>query len=155
MNPELPLRDIHLPGEPSWWPPAPGWWLLAVLLLVVLFLLSRWLLQHWRTHRRLRQLQAEFDRAASIDDPRACLIAVSELLRRAARQRDPAAAAMRGEVWIAFLDGQLGSVAGTRFSGELGALLLDGPYRPQLDAKAVTELLAPARQCFLNLVASA
>lgn len=62
---------------------------------------------------------------------------------------------MRGEVWIAFLDGQLGSGADASFSGELGALLLDGPYRPQLDASAVRELLPPARQCFLNLVRSA
>ena len=28
------LADIHLPVEISYWPPAPGWWILAVMLLV-------------------------------------------------------------------------------------------------------------------------
>ena len=27
------LADIHLPAEVSYWPPAPGWWVLALLLL--------------------------------------------------------------------------------------------------------------------------
>src|SRR5690606_36013348 len=32
----LPLRGIHLPVEPQWWPPAPGWWLLGGLVLAAL-----------------------------------------------------------------------------------------------------------------------
>ena len=32
MN-ELQLRDIHLPESSLWWPPAPGWWILALLLI--------------------------------------------------------------------------------------------------------------------------
>ncbi|MEC7549612.1 MAG: DUF4381 domain-containing protein, partial [Pseudomonadota bacterium] len=28
------LADIHLPAEISFWPPAFGWWILALLLLV-------------------------------------------------------------------------------------------------------------------------
>jgi hypothetical protein len=43
MNPDagLPLRDIHLPDPVSWWPPAPGWWLLLCLLVIIGFLLFR------------------------------------------------------------------------------------------------------------------
>ena len=44
------LRDLHLPGEPSWFPPAPGWWLLAVLLIIAAIVLLR----YWQRRRRRR-----------------------------------------------------------------------------------------------------
>ena len=38
------LNDIVLPVPAHWWPPAPGWYVLAGLLLAVLALLAlRWL----------------------------------------------------------------------------------------------------------------
>jgi len=38
MNPDplAPLRPLHLPDQIGWWPPAPGWWLLAGVAAVVL-----------------------------------------------------------------------------------------------------------------------
>ncbi len=45
MNPalqnNLPLRDIHLPEAVFWWPPAPGWWLLASLVILAILLLPK------------------------------------------------------------------------------------------------------------------
>jgi hypothetical protein len=35
------LRDIHGPDPVSWWPPAPGWWLLALGTILCLWLLWR------------------------------------------------------------------------------------------------------------------
>lgn len=46
MN-ELELRDIHLPDASLWWPPAPGWWIAAALLLV-LGLLIPWFIRRLR-----------------------------------------------------------------------------------------------------------
>lgn len=57
------LRDIHLPESGGFWPPAPGWWVLAALALVLLMtaalLLIRWRRRNrWRraAHRKLEQL---------------------------------------------------------------------------------------------------
>jgi len=151
MNPELQLRDIHLPPEPSWWPPAPGWWLLAIVIGLVAWRLTRYGLRSWRARQRSRALQEQFDAVLLVTEPAAQLAAISELLRRAARQSDPAAAALVGRAWLEFLDRSTDATAAP-FSRGPGRLLLDGPYRAHLDVGSVRALIAPARQCFLKLV---
>ncbi|CAM5584234.1 hypothetical protein RLIN73S_01350 [Rhodanobacter lindaniclasticus] len=97
------LRDIHLPAEPSWWPPAPGWWLLGVLALLALAGLA-WL---WRRRHRARQRErrilGELDRLVQRhrqDGDRAALLGgMHQLLRRVAREHDAAAVRLRGEAW--------------------------------------------------------
>lgn len=42
-NPLDLLRDIHLPEPVSWWPLAPGWW----ILIIAGCLLSGWLIRLW------------------------------------------------------------------------------------------------------------
>lgn len=148
MNPaDLPLRDIHLPPDPSWWPPAPGWWLLCLLLLIALFWAARALRGWLGRRRRAARLAAEFRRAAALPDPAARLAAISELLRRAARLRDPAAASLSGEDWLRHLDAQDGLAPGVFLTGP-GRLLLDGPFRPQVSEQDVAALVDPARRCF-------
>lgn len=149
MNSQLQLRDIHLPPEPSWWPPAPGWWLLAVLLLVSAVLLARWAWRCVRARRRLARLMAEFDAVAGLVDPGARLAAISQLLRRAARLRDPRAANLQGDDWLRFLD----QVDDWQPSAtDRWRVLLDGPYQPQIDPAAVDALIEVARARFHNLV---
>jgi len=36
-NPLVNLKDIHLPPPVSFWPPAPGWWILALLMITTHF----------------------------------------------------------------------------------------------------------------------
>ena len=42
-NPLDQLRDIHLPDALQWWPPAPGWWLLALFNILAFVYLGRYL----------------------------------------------------------------------------------------------------------------
>ena len=142
----LPLREIHLPVAPGWWPPAPGWWLLGGLLLVVLAVAG---VMAWRRVRRRRALMRMFDqRVEAAGAPAARVAMVSELLRRAAREREPAAAALQGEDWLAFLDRDAATPA---FTGQTGRLLLEGGYRRQVGEDEADALCAAARQRFLQL----
>lgn len=54
-DPLANLRDIHLPGDVSWWPLAPGWWILVVVVIAVLV----WSLLQWRKRQKHRQLVIE------------------------------------------------------------------------------------------------
>ena len=48
-NPALEqLRDIHLPQAVHWWPPAPGWWIVAAVVLALMIWLSRYLQARYR-----------------------------------------------------------------------------------------------------------
>lgn len=97
------LRDIHLPAPPSWWPPAPGWWVLAALVLLALAI-GVWI---WRRHRRVisqrQRVLREVDRLAEqhrLDSDQAALaIGLHQLLRRVARQHDLSAARQTGPAW--------------------------------------------------------
>jgi hypothetical protein len=144
---ELPLRDIQLPAPVSWWPPAPGWWALAGLLLggALLALVLRY--RHARARRTLRalalaQLQALRRRHQAQPDPQGLVRALSELLRRICLSLYPRreSAALTGEAWLALLDQTLGD---GRFSQGPGRALLDAPYRPaapQVDAETLLAL---------------
>jgi hypothetical protein len=144
-DPALVLRDIHQPPAPGWWPPAPGWWAVGtalVLLAAVLALLA------WRRRRRRQAIACLFDdRLAAADTPAAQVAAMSELLRRAARRRDPGADRLDGEAWLAFLDA---GARVPRFDGPAGRLLLDGAYRPGTAAADVDALRPLARARYLE-----
>lgn len=133
MNPDLSqLRDIHLPAPISWWPPAPGWWLLAVLVVAILFglyfLYRRRLRNDWRRSAlaELTRLRQQYQA-----QPTSAQIIVSELsvlLRRVAISCFPReeVAMLSGDKWLAFLDRGMGE--GAAFQSEQGRLLAVAPY---------------------------
>jgi len=148
VDPALVLRDIHQPPAPPWWPPAIGWWLVAA---VVLLAIGAWAWRAWRHRRRRRGFERLFDAGiAAAATPAARIAAASTLLRRAARMRDPAAAALDGGSWLAYLD--TGANAPLFADGE-GALLLDGGFRRDVDPARADALVARARTRFLEWTA--
>lgn len=141
----LVLRDVHQPPAPSWWPPAPGWWAVACALALLLAVLAAW---RARRRRRQRRIAALFDSAVSdAATPALQVEAMSDLLRRAARRREPSADRLEGEAWLSLLDGD---DARRPFTQGAGRVLLDGGYRPDTALSEVEALRPLARARFLS-----
>lgn len=152
MNPSaasaaLDLRDIHLAPATQFWPPAPGWWLLALLAGTALALLAHWLYRRYRHYRLRRRVLQELDQlgmtCTRVTAPE-FVTAVSTLLRRVALQRHARerVAPLSGAAWLQFLDETGGN---GQFTTGVGRLLGDGPYVPHLQEIPSEPLLALAR----------
>ena len=105
---QLP-HDIIEPAPISWWPLAPGWWLLLVVSTLIVIAISVWLWRRWRKLAALRQALQEL-RAIEAQwrqqqDARASSAALSALLKRMARHCYPSedCARLTGLAWQAFL----------------------------------------------------
>lgn len=147
----LPLRDIHLPAEVSWWPPAAGWWLLLVGVILIAAVLWWW---HRRRRRlrfaattlalqELKAIEADFRTGAceAVD----ALRRLSVLMRRLSISLYPRseAAGLTGEAWLSFLDSVLRRPA---FSSGPGRVLHEGPYRPSVENEEVEPVLVLCRE---------
>ncbi len=143
----LLLRDVHLPPAPSWWPPAPGWWLALVAVLLAVAVLLWW---RRRTHRRRMVMGRLFDDSLDgAETASARIAAMSELLRRAARRREPGADRLSGDDWLRFLDrGQRIPV----FSAGAGRTLLEGGFRRDVGAQEFEALRGIVRMRFVELM---
>jgi len=137
MNPELlaQLRDIHTADGVSWWPPAPGWWLLALMLLAILVWLGRLLLSRFRDRQRCKQMLAWVDHLnANVDpqrDPQAYLSTLNRIFKLIALRAfpDQSCAALNGRDWADFL---IDKMAGSPSADALN-ILATGPYDPAPD----------------------
>lgn len=148
MNPnELPLRDIHLPPEISWWPLAWGWWLVLLLVLCGLVALVWWWLKRPVTNQRVNisaQASAlqELERIEQqySNDPMGLVRELSVLLRRIAISLygRRSVAGLTGVTWLQFLDKQSGSPV---FSQRFQQALTELPYRAQgsVDVSALVQ----------------
>ena len=135
------LADIHLPGPVTIWPPAPGWWLLALLLLAGLWFGGRRLLALWRRRRycqhALLELEGIFDQFAAADANQAdsarlrYVNAFNSVLRRVALTHfpDAAVAGLGGEDWIGFLRANGDCLS---LDQELAEALSHGRFQPAI-----------------------
>ena len=154
MNPDpltLPLRDLHLPDPISWWPIAPGWWLLfgAFVFIALTLWGARWIRRRGRFKRQaLEQFYAiEAKYQSNLVSKHQLTKELSILLRRLVISSGERAesAALTGELWMNRLDQTLeGTEQERAFSEGVGRVLSEAPYNPECDVK-VPELLTLIR----------
>ena len=149
MQPNLldQLRDIHLPTAPTLWPPAPGWWLTAALLVTGLVLLSRYLLARRRRALPVRKAQQLLDELYR-DYQQGAVAAAgfvhgsNEVLKRLLIHtlRDPAARPASGRGWLDLLDDY---AASNEFTEGAGRVLGNSRFQPapNVDVAALFALL--------------
>lgn len=151
MNPAEPqtlqLRDIHLPAEPGFWPPAPGWWLVAAMVFALLVWVGMKSREYYRIHRqrqRILRVLEQLESASGQSETPVFLAQISMLLRRLALMRFPRKdiAALTGDAWLEFLDSSGGN---GQFCRGAGRVLADGPYvrdiRDSVDSRALGSLI--------------
>ncbi|MBQ7413453.1 MAG: DUF4381 domain-containing protein [Alphaproteobacteria bacterium] len=122
------LRDIHLPTEPSWWPPAVGWWYLLGIIIGGLIVFGAGYMYWWTRPKQYAVRELE---GICSNQKNAVLAArrISVLLKRIALLIYPRSkvATLSDEKWIDFLISKIGQVYS---EAELN-LLASAPYMPE------------------------
>ncbi|GAB1263206.1 DUF4381 domain-containing protein [Aurantivibrio infirmus] len=113
MNEEDPLanlRDIALPDPISFWPPAPGWWIILFLSLSLIICSAIYFRRHRlkTAYRRkaTNELSKIWQSFQDNNDPRLYLEEISKLIRRCAIVAYPRKnfKNLSGAPWLEFLD---------------------------------------------------
>ena len=132
QDPLAQLRDIHLPPAVAFWPPAPGWWLVALIVLLALLAAGLWL-RRWHTARRYRGFALTALNRLEQNNRSHYLQQLNSLLKQTviAAGCERHVVSLSGEPWLRFLDQTLDGEQ--QFSSGVGAVLASGPYAAQTD----------------------
>ena len=103
MNPLQDLKDIHTPAVIENWPPAYGWWLLVVLVVIGMCLLTIWLVKVRNVRLSKRQALKALQQIKGSDLDNTSQL--NQLLKRVAMTYFPNqnVQEMHGAQWTAFL----------------------------------------------------
>lgn len=139
---DLPLKDIHLPQDISWWPLSIGWWIIIAALVLGLFAycvcryLTKPTLKKSASHE-LSNIEKKFN---DNQDAILCLKELSVFLRRVSISKDSPqkVAGLTGDKWLNHLDSSLKE---PEFNSPTGQILIKGPYCGRVERGSVIELL--------------
>lgn len=111
QDPLAALRPLHTPHPISWWPPAPGWWIIGALA-VIIPALFWWYLRRTRLRRTALGELKEIRAMAGSTEEKVRNLAL--LLKRYVLVLYPEkeVAGLTGEDWLRFLDEKLGQSPG-------------------------------------------
>lgn len=127
---ELPLRDVHLPGEVGWWPPAIGWWILAAIILGAIGFAVYAYVRRYRERAAVNAIRRVIAELEAGEAPVTCMQQISAVLRRFAISVHGAGepvAGLTGRQWLEYLDSRWDRAA---FSTGPGRELIVAPYAP-------------------------
>lgn len=124
------LRDIRGLEDVSWWPLAPGWWILLGLVLAIV--LGMFIFRKWRAMRARRfeaQLKTMLESLRSEANVKKKAQGLSELLRLSALRRygRAACAGLEGQDWLDWLKAH--DPKGFDWPDKAG-ILIEAPYMP-------------------------
>ena len=136
----LPLRDIHLPEPIGWWPLAPGWWSLLVMLALLIGILVYVI----KRRRRITPIKLALAELAELEaDGNMTAVqkvqALSILMKRVAlsvRSREEVAG-LSGQDWLNLLDQLFDS---DQYTQGAGRYLAESPYRRHVSSAEVAGL---------------
>lgn len=133
------FHDVVTPPRISWWPLADGWYVVALIVLVVVVAsMFRWH-SHWRKNAYRRKALQEWQYISSSTTGREQLQALAMLLKRTALAAFPRqqVASLCNRDWLQFLDRTAGL---TVFENGPAQVLVTSTYDPrmtQCDSAAV------------------
>lgn len=120
------LRDIHLPKPIHWWPLAPGWYVMTIILILISMIMVKTL---YRRSMNNRAKRIALQTLAHYQQDKSPLMSakVSELLKQVALAYYPRekVAHLHGEAWLTFLNS---TARGVNFDS-VRVELLETPYR--------------------------
>jgi hypothetical protein len=127
MNPTDPLanlRDIHLPEAISWWPMAPGWWVLLILVSLLTGYLCLKLFNRYKKRHYRRQAIVCLQRLDNLKGQRQ-LVELFEILKRTAVSAypDQCPVDLGPTAFIEFLQSTCNEAIFTEMPGDLETLL--------------------------------
>ena len=119
------LRDVILPSDPGFWPPAIGWWILLALIVVapLAFIYCRRLFQSYQVQQHAKK---DISGLAGLEATQVA-VRLSIHMRKMAITRFPneSVAGLTDERWLEFLD-RSGDT--DQFTCGPGRLLITAPY---------------------------
>ena len=145
------IDEIIVPDAIPWWPSAPAWKVLGVIMVLLLIAQTiRWAKHWWRNRYRrevLRQLeQLQHQAGTRLQDVVAMLPYYIKVTALQAYPREDVAS-LSGPDWLSFLDA---NYSGPAFSADTGKKLLSVSYLPreqwQMDDTESQKLIEMSRQ---------
>ncbi len=139
------LHDIHLPGSVSWWPLAPGWWILLAVVLIVLTGLGFMEIRRRRAlkYRALRELTTLLDGPAGQLDTWPLAAELCVLIRRIVLSQAGGRhyANVHSDAW-----GEQLSAEPNGMPAEIARFIATAPYAGDGAANEPLDTTAPARE---------